>query len=228
MRIDVALQFEGSTALWLHLRYLVEEISLWHNGTLLQLDANTRTVFAGRIVRQQWDDFQLTPHGLQGYRIEGKRPAQFSQQYPRFAQHWDLASFGLDWLKDFTLAAPVRRPDLDLDGFPRPAAVQSPFALAFYWIRFLHPGEQHAQVFLPGFKVNKLADLAITRVPAAHGPIWRSELHHPTLNASPPSTVQAQVSADGHLQFLSFELHGSAGSAGGSLHQGGCTGIAAQ
>jgi hypothetical protein len=227
MRVGVALQFEATTTLWLHLRYLVEEISEWRNGALLRLDANTRYIFAGHVVRQQWDDFKLTQKGLQAYRIEGKRPAQFGLQYPRFAQHWDIAAFGLPWLDDYASAAPVRRPDLDLDRVPQSAAPQSPFALAFYWVRFLHPGAQHAQVFLPGFKADKLADIAISPVAGANGQTWHADLHHSYLSAAPPSTATAQIAADGHLQRFSFELHGSAGSAGGSLRQAGCTGSTA-
>ena len=224
VRIDVALRFDATTALWLHVRYLIEEISQWRNGTLLRLDTNTRYVFAGRVVRQQWDEFRPGRDGLQGYRIEGKRPAQFRQQYPRFVQHWDLAAFGLDWLEDFTAAAPVRRPDLDLRS-AEAEAVQAPFAFALYWLRFLHPTEQHVRVFLPGFKADKLADVVMTPGPAARDRIWRSELHHPYLGPSPASIATAQLSADGQLQHLSFELHGSAGSARGSLHQTGCAGV---
>ena len=228
VRVDVTVQFEATTALWLHLRYLVEEVSEWRNGTLLRLDANTRYLFAGHVVRQQWDEFRRTREGLRAYRIEGKRPAEFRQQYPGFAQHWDLTSFGLDWLNDFSSAAPVRRPDLDLGRSTLSAEVQPPFALAVYWVRFLRPNQQHAQVFLPGFKADKLADLSLTPVSAAPGRVWHSELHHPYLDAAPPSTATAQISADGHLRLLSFDLHGSAGSAAGTLHQAGCTGNSAQ
>ncbi len=224
MRVDVAVRFEATTALWLHLHYLVEEISQWRNGALLRLDANTRYMFAGHIVRQQWDEFRSAPDGLQGYRIEGKRPAQFRRQHPRFAQHWDLASFGANWLNEFASAAPDRRPDLDLPRLPEVAAVQSPFALAFYWVRFLHPGARHEPVFLPGFKADKRADIAMESATAGDGRLWRAVLHHSYLSAAPASTAAAQISADGHLQRLSFALHGSAGSATGSLHQAGCAG----
>jgi hypothetical protein len=223
-RIDVVLQFDAVSRLWLHLRYLVEELSEWRNGTLLRVDANTRYVFAGHVVRQQWDDFQRTSDGLQAYRIEGKRPAQFRGQYPRFQQHWDLADFGLPWLDDYAGAAPVRRPDLDLKHPQQTAELQSPFALAFYWVRFLPPHEQPAQVFLPGFKADKTAGVAMTPLAAANGRTWIAHLHHSYLYASPPSTATAEISPDGHLQRLAFALHGAAGSAGGSLQQAGCTG----
>ncbi len=223
-RVDVALQFEATTALWLHIRYLVEEISEWRNGVLQRLDANTRYVFAGHVVRQQWDDFRRTPKGLQAERIEGKRAPQFSHQYPRFASHWDLAAFGLPWLEDYAWAAPVPRPDLDLAPVPQSGEVQAPFALAFYWVRFLHPGAQYATVFLPGFKADKLADLTLTPVASPAGTTWRADLHHAWLSKTPPSTATAHISNDGHVQRLSFELHGSAGSAGGTLTQIGCTG----
>ena len=107
---------------------------------------------------------------------------------------------------------------------PASTPVQSPFALAFYWIRFLHQGVQHQPVFLPGFKADKLADLAIHAGPAGNGRLWRADLHHSWLSAAPPSTATAQISEDGHLDLLSFELHGSAGSAHGILHAAGCVG----
>ncbi len=225
-RVDVTLRFEATTALWLHLHYLVEEISQWRNGVLLRLDANTRYVFAGHVVRQQWDDFQQTRGGLQALRIEGKRPAQFRRHYPRFARYWDLATFGQDWLDAYASAGPDRRPDLDLSRLPQLPPVQSPFALAFYWLRFLHPGARRAQVFLPGFKADKLADVAMTANVAGHGMLWHAALHHAYLSAAPPSFATAQISPDGHLQTLSFELHGAAGSGSGSLREAGCTGSA--
>ncbi len=226
-QIDVVLRFEATKFPWLHLQYLVEELSQWRNGTLVRLDANTRYIFAGHIVRQQWDDFQRTGEGLQAHRIEGKRYAQFRRQYPRFAQHWDLAAFGSDWLNDYAAAAPDRRPDLDLPKPPVLPALQSPFALAFYWVRFLPPDTRHEPVFLPGFKADKLADTAMNPVAAAHGRVWQAQLHHPYLSAAPVSIAAAQIAPDGHLQSLSFTLHGSAGTASGSLHQAGCTGTLA-
>jgi hypothetical protein len=228
VRVGVAVRFEATTGLWLHLRYLVEEISEWRNGALLRLDANTRYVFAGRVMRQQWDEFRTAAAGLQAHRIEGKRSAQFSRQFPGFARHWDLNAFGGDWLDDYVSAAPERRPDLDLHRRAHDAAVQTPFALAFYWVRFLPPTAQRAQVFLPGFKADKLAELAMSPVPADHGVVWRAALHHPYLSAAPPSSATAAIAADGHLQLLTFELHGSAGSARGTLHLAGCRGTAAR
>jgi hypothetical protein len=230
-RVDVAVRFEATTALWLHLHYLVEEISQWRNGALLRLDANTRYVFAGHVVRQQWDDFKPAGDGLQAYRIEGKRLAQFRRQFPHLARHWDLADFGANWLDDYAAAAPDRRPDLDLQHLPGSASVQSPFALAFYWVRFLplggQSGGQRKQVFLPGFKADKLADVVMNSVAAAPGHLWRAELHHPYLSAAPASYATAQISSDGHLQRLSFTLHGAAGSASGDLDEAGCQGTAA-
>ena len=224
-RVDVALRFDATTPFWLHLRYLVEEKSEWRNGALQHLDANTRYVFAGRVVRQQWDDFTLTPEGLQARRIEGKRPAEFGRQYPLFAQHWDLGAFGQPWTADFAAASPVRRRDLDL---PRTAAMQSPFGMAFYWVRFLQADARHVPVFLPGFKTDKLADVAMTPGSATSGRHWLAGLHHPWLSAVQPSIAAADISADEHLERLSFELHGSAGSAGGVLRQAGCSGAASR
>jgi hypothetical protein len=224
VRVDVTLRFEAITSFWLHVHYLVEEISVWRDGTLLRLDANTRYMLGGHVVRQQWDDFRATQGGLQAYRIEGKRPAEFRRQHPRFAKFWDLQTFGRDWLHDCALASPDRRPDLDFRHLPQSGAVRSPFTLAFYWVRFLHPGAQAAQIFLPGFKADKLAGIALTPVADQGGILWRAGLHHPYLSAAPASSATARITGDGYLRLLTFELHGSAGSAGGSLHLAGCSG----
>ncbi len=221
-RVDVALRFEATTAIWLHIRYLVEEISLWRDGVLQRLDTNTRTIMDGRVTRQQWDDFRQGSGGFLAYRVQGKTLAQFRQQFPPFARHWDLASFGTQWLDDYAAAPPQRRPDLDLTG-PQ-ATLRSPFAMAFYWVRFLRPGAQRVSVFLPGFKADKLADVALAPALGSGGALWRAVLHHPDLSAAPPSTAAARISPDGHLQILAFELHGAMGSARGVVHEMGCAG----
>jgi hypothetical protein len=227
VHIDVVVRLEATTGLWLHLRYLVEEISEWRHGTLQRLDANTRYLFDGRVVRQQWDDFRSARDGLEAYRLQGKRKAQFGEQYPRFAQHWDLADFGAPWLDDYARAGPDRRPDLDLKPVPS-GSLKSPFALAFYWVRFLPPGRQHVPVFLPGFKVDKVADVELAPGAATRGHLWQADLHHAYLYSAPVSRATAEISGDGYLKALSFELHGSAGSATGSLQAAGCTGSAAR
>jgi hypothetical protein len=223
-RVDVAIRFEAVAAFWLHVKYLIEEISAWRKGDLLRLDLNNRYLLAGRVVRQQWDEFHDVGGSLQAYRLQGKTSAQFSRRYPQFARHWDLAAFGQPWLDDYASATPDRRPDLDLERLPQAAAVQSPFALAFYWVRFLRPARQRLPVFLPGFKRAKLADVAMVPGAAAPGTLWRAELHHPYLSDVPPSDATAQISQDRHLERLTFDLHTPAGSASGNLYQGGCTG----
>jgi hypothetical protein len=224
-RLDVTVRFEATTALWLHLSYLIEEITRWRNEALVRMDVNTRYILAGHVVRQQWDEFRPAANGLEAYRIQGKRNAQFLQRYPHFARHWNVAAFGQPWLDDYASAAPDRRPDLDLSA--QSGGVQSPFALAFYWVRFLNAGAQPLRVFLPGFKADKLADIAMAPVATGDGRLWRADLHHPYLGATPPSSAAAHISPDRHLLRLSFEAHFLSGwSAGGVLHQAGCAGTA--
>gem|GEM_PF-1479819 len=225
-RVDVAVAFEATTAIWFHIRYLVEEISQWRDGALQRLDTNTRTIMDGRVTRQQWDDFEPHAGGLQAYRVQGKTLAQFARQFPPFARHWDLASFGTQWLSDYAAAPPQRRPDLDLTAVPPNATVRSPFAMAFYWVRFLPPGARPVSVFLPGFKADKLADVALAPAPGSGGRVWRAVLHHAYLRAAPASTAVARISPDGYLQVLAFEFHSTAGSARGVVHAAGCSGTA--
>ena len=96
--------------------------------------------------------------------------------------------------------------------------------MAFYWIRWLRRGEQTVQVFLPGFKKERLMKLPITFVPSSGGTVWQAPLHHSAFSESPVSVATAHISPDGHLLRLAVEVHGSRGSGRGLITEDGCDG----
>ncbi|WP_428377105.1 hypothetical protein [Lichenicoccus sp.] len=221
LRLDVRLQLDATPLLLVHTHYLMQEISVWHRDGLAQLAVNSRYRFNDHIVRQQWDVYDRTPGGLAAWRVQGKRPAEFRRQHPRFAAHWDPASFGAPWLGDYEMDAAARRPDLDLAHDMRP--VRSPLALAFYWLRWLdRPGK--VAVYLPGFKEQKLVELGIGAASMAAPRTWQATPRYPGLSPSQPSTVTAAMASDRHLLRLGFDLHGVAHSARASIALTGCTG----
>ncbi len=225
-RVDVTVTFEATTLPWLHIHYLIEEISSWRAGEMESVAVNNRYFVGDRIVRQQWDEFRRGTDGLQARRVQAKTLDDFRLRHPGFVQHWDPAMFGRPWLDDYDSAAPERRPDLDLKGSPLPAGLRSPFAMAFYWVRWLSPGGQDVPVFLPGFKHDRLVDLPFAVADSAEGTAWQTPLRYPELSENPASTATAWMSADGHLQQLAFEVHLWRGSARGLIHQEGCEGAA--
>ena len=159
-RVDVALAFEATPMLWVHVQYLIEEVSTWRAGELESVAVNSRYSVGGHIVRQQGDEFERGTDGLQARRVQAKTLADFRRRHPLFVRHWDVVTFGLPWLADYPLASPERRPDLDLTGSPLPSGLRSPLALAFYWVRQLPSDGQDVPVFLPGFKTERLVELA--------------------------------------------------------------------
>jgi hypothetical protein len=209
---------------WFGVHYLVEEVSSWHDGQLESVAVNSRYLVGDHIVRQQWDDFQRGPDGLQAYRVQAKNLADFRRRHPGFIQHWDPATFGQPWLDDYPAASPERRVDLDLKGAPLPARLRSPLALAFYWVRWLRRSSQDVPVFLPGFKTERLVELPIVPTGSSSGPVWLASLHYPMLRDSPSSTATALISPDGHLLRIAFELHTFRGSGQGTIRQDGCIG----
>ena len=221
-RIDVAGDFEATTMLWFRIHYLLEEVSTWRGGELQSVSMNSRYLLGDHVVRQSWDDFRRGGDGLQAYRVQGKTLADFRLKHPGFARHWDPATFGQPWLRDYPSAPPERRADLDLTRAP--AGLRSPLALAFYWIRWLPRGEQTVPVFLPGFKQERLVELPIAGVPSSGGIVWRAPLRYPTFDATPVSFATARISADRHLLQLAVEVHGSRGSGRGLIAEDGCTG----
>lgn len=223
-RVDVAVTFEATGMGWFGVHYLMEEISTWRAGEIQSVAVNSRYLLGEHIVRQQWDDFQRGPGGLQGRRVQAKTLDDFRLKHAGFAEHWDPVTFGRPWLRDYPSAGPERRPDLDLMGAPLPSGLRPPLAMAFYWVRFLPPGSQDVPVFLPGFKANRLAELPVMAAPWADGVLWQTQLRHPSLSESPASTATAWVSPDRHLLQLAFELHLWLGSGRGLIRQQGCEG----
>jgi hypothetical protein len=225
--VDVRLQLDANPMLFVHTHYLMQEISVWQAGGLARLAVNSRYRVNTHLVRQQWDVFERGSDGLEAYRVQGKTFAEFRRRHPGFAQHWDPVMFGLPWLDDFPRAGAERRPDLDLGGAS--AGLRSPLALAFYWSRRLPPAGGFVPVFLPGFKTEKRADLAIasaSALPGAGQVVRQALLRHPALSGTAPSTVMAWLSADRHLLQLAFDVHGAGRHARGLIDQQGCTGTA--
>jgi hypothetical protein len=223
-RVDVAMTFEATMFLWLHIHYLIEEISTWRAGELQRLAVNTRYLVGHSVIRQQWDDFQRAADGLQAYRVQAKTLADLRRRHPGFVQHWDPSTFGQPWFEDYPAASPERRPDLDLRGAPFPSGVRSPLALAFYWIRWLPDRGQNVSVFLPGFKADQLVQLPITATVSASRTEWHAPLRYSKLSQMPGSTATAWTSADRHLLQLAFEVHEAHGSARGLINQQDCVG----
>ena len=139
-------------------------------------------------------------------------------------QHWDPETFGAPWLQDYQAAVPERRPDLDLPAAIHANALRTPFAMAFYWVRFLPPHGQDVTVFLPGFKADKVAELPISAVPSSDGLLWYAPLRYPAFSLRPVSSATALTTRDGHLRELAFDLHGARGSARGLIRAQGCQG----
>ena len=225
--VDATLSLRA-TALWFfNVQYLTEEISTWRDGELQSVAANTRTLSDGRPVRQQWDLFTRGSGGLEGWRVQARTLAEFRRKHPGFVRHWDPVSFGSTWLADYAAAGPQRRPDLDLPSASVLPGLRTPLAMAFYWTRWVPSGGQTAPVFLPGFKRDALADLAVTPsgAPNAAWQLWRVALRHPALGAGNPSEAEAWVSTDRHLLQLAFDVHARQGVARGTVRALGCQGV---
>jgi hypothetical protein len=223
-RIEVEMTFETTGMFWLPIHYLVDEISTWQMGEMEGVAVNTRYLVGDHIVRQQWDTFQRGPDGLQAHRVQAKTFADFRHRHPGFVQHWDPATFGSPWLQDYQSASSERRADLDLKATPLPSGLRPPLAMAFYWVRWLQHDGQDVPIFLPGFKADQLAEVPIAGAAAVGGQLWRAPLHYPALSERPASSATALTSSDGHLLQLAFEVHGSFGSAHGTIRQQGCEG----
>ena len=223
--VDVRVTLSATQFAWLKIHYLMEERSTWRGGTLTDLFENTRYYVNDHIVRQMWDRFQPTPSGLQGYRVQGKHEDEFKAKFPGFARFWDPATFGQDWWSAFAAAPPQRRSDLDLAAQAFPANMRTPFATAFYWVRYLSPAQTTFGEFLLGFKTYKTMEISLSPSPVDSGATaWHVPLHYIALSETPVSNATAIVSRDRHLQLLAFELHGSAGSAHGVIVPEGCAG----
>lgn len=222
--VDVLGAFEGTPWPFIHVRYLMEELSRWRSGQLQEVAVNTRYLVEGHIIRQLWDDYTADEHGMTAYRLEGS-PAHIQQKHPGFIRHWDPATFGQPWLQDFRAAHPDRRRDLDLPRSSMRPDLRVPLALAFYWSRWPPPGAQTVAVFLPGFKKDKIADLTV-QPDGSPGDGWRQwqiTVRYPGLSMSQPSTAIAQVSTDGHLLQLAGRVVARNLVGHGQIRQQGCT-----
>jgi hypothetical protein len=223
--VDVRATLAATQLGLLHLHYLMEERSTWRGTALTDLYENTRYYVNEHIVRQMWDRFDPAPSGLRAYRVQGKHEAEFKAKFPGFAQFWDPAAFGQDWWSAFATAPPQRRRDLDLPAQEFPMNMRTPFATAFYWVRFLPATPTAFGEFLLGFKTYKTMEISLSPSGSdGGGTVWHVPLHYVALNEKPGSNATAVVSRDRHLQRLAFELHGPAGSARGSIVPEGCEG----
>ena len=208
--------------LW-EIQFLAQEVSTWRNGELQSVAVNGRYSVNGRAKRQQWDVFARTPDGLQATRVQAKTLRDFARRHPAFAVHWDPAQFGRAWLADYPAAQPERRTDLDLPRAAMPAGTRTPFALAFYWSRWLPAAGGTVPVFLPGWKRDARLDAPVT--PVAPGR-WRMALRHPALDGA-SSWAEAAVSADHRLLRLTFDVRAPAGDGQGWVDGTGCQGTPA-
>jgi hypothetical protein len=222
--VDVAAVFDSTSMFLFGVHYLLEEVSVWRRRQLQNVAVNSRYLLGHRIVRQLWDEFQRGVDGMQAERVAAKTLADLRRQHPAFVQHWDPATFGQPWLRDYPSANPERRIDLDLHTTPFPPALRSPLALAFYWVRWLPHLGQDIPVFLPGFKSDRLIEVPIAPTPAPAGNGWRAVLHYPSLSEHQDSTASAVVSPDGHLLRIAFELHTAYGPGRGEITLQNCEG----
>src|ERR1700733_11625839 len=187
--VDVIVQFMATPWPLVHIRYLMQEVSVWKSDQLQSVATNSRYLVGGHIVRQIWDLFDRRPDGLEAYRLEGKTLDDFRRKYPAFVRHWEPANFGQPWIQDYRLAGAERRPDLDLPASSVGPDLRSPLALAFYWSRRIPRSGQAGTVFLPGFKKAKRVDLTIGAVePSGAGQqVWQTSIRYPALGSAHPS-----------------------------------------
>ena len=215
--VDVLARLDAKPGWFWAIQYLAEEISTWRAGELQSVAANNRYVVNGRPSRQQWDVFTRGPDGLLASRVQSRSLPEFRRRHPAFAGHWDPARFGQPWLPDYPAAQPERRPDLDLAQAAMPPRTRTPYALAFYWSRWLPEAGGTVPVFMPGWKRDARLDAEVA--PAGPGR-WRMALRYP--GGAAPSSAEAVVSPDHRLLRLSFDVHAAAGSGQGWVDRTEC------
>ena len=218
LTLDVTARLDAKYLWFWTVQYLAEEISTWRAGELQSVAVNNRTIINGRPSRQQWDVLTRGPDGLVASRVQSRSLPEFRRRHPAFAGHWDPSQFGQPWLPDYPAAQPERRPDLDLAQSAMPLRTRTPYALAFYWSRWLPEAGGTVPVFMPGWKRDARLDAQVA--PAGPGR-WRMTLRHPGLGAA-PSSAEAVVSADHQLQRLSFDVRAAAGSGQGWVDRAEC------
>jgi hypothetical protein len=224
--VDVIGRFVATPMPFVHLTYLMQEISIWTSGQLQSVAANSRYIIDSHIVRQEWDLFDRGTDGLEAYRLQGKSLDDIRRKYPSFVRHWDPANFGQPWIEDYRLAKAERRPDLDLPATSVLPDLRSPLALAFYWSRRIPVSGQAASVFLPGFKRDKRVDLTIAAAEPPHDGkrLWQTSVRYPGLSLTHASTATAWVSVDGHLLQLAGSVQTDSYTASGVIRQESCNG----
>ena len=226
--VDVVAGIKATPILFVHINYLMEEISTWRSGQLQRVAVNSRYIVDNHVIRQEWDLFDRGAAGLEAYRLQGKTPRDLLLRHPAFIRHWNPANFGEPWLQDYQSAGPERRPDLDLPRTSLRPNLRSPLALAFYWSRQLPSNGQATTVFLPGFKRDKRVDLTITEAEPPHDgrQVWQTSVRYPALSKTRASTADAWVSMDGHLLQLTVSVQSGSGNLHGVVRQVGCNGTA--
>jgi hypothetical protein len=224
--VDVTARVAARSFGLIDWQYLYQEIGTWRNGEPRSVGVNHRYSVAGIIQRQLWDVFNRTAGGMEAYRVQGKTLDDFQTRHPGFVSHWDSATFGEPWLRDYAAAPPERRADLDLPRASMPAGLGTPLPLAFFWVRWADAGERTVPVFLPGFKRDARVDIRV----ASHGRDANGLLHlhtavrSPQLSETEVSTGDAWISPDHHLVRVTFDARGDHGSAQGEVRLDGCEG----
>lgn len=193
LQIDVRIRLDATPwHLW-PVQFLAQELSTYRNGTLQSVAINGRWSSGGTLRRQYWDVFTPSYTGLIAQRIQVKRESDLERRHPSFAPYWNPATFAQPWLPTFNIAAPDRRPDLDLPTAQIPPGLKPPLALALYWSR--QPLAPTIPIFLPGWK----HDARLTGTTTHTGQTTRLTLPHPAL--SPASFIETTQNPHAlHLQ----------------------------
>ena len=207
-------------------QYLYQEIGSWRDGELQSIGVNQRYSVVGSIRRQQWDVFRRGPDGMAAYRVQAKTLADFQEKHPGFVRHWNPATFGEPWLRDYASAPPERRADLDLPKASMPPGLGTPLLLAFFWVRWAGDQGRTVPVFLPGFKHDARIDIRVVSRGVEGGGLLHlhTSIRHPQLNKTEVSTGDAWISPDHHLVRVRFDARADYGSAEGELRLDGCQG----
>ena len=225
--VDVAANVKARSFGLIDWQYLYQEIGTWRDGELQTIGVNHRYSVIGSIRRQQWDLFRRAPSGMQAWRVQAKTLADFETKHPGFVRHWSPASFGENWLPDYSAAPPERRTDLDLPRESMPPGLGTPLLMAFWSVRWAGNQERNVPVFLPGFKHDSRADILVNALGTEPGGLLHlhTSARHPQLSEVKVSTGDAWISADHHLVRETFEAHTDTASAHGELHLDGCQGV---
>jgi len=228
--VDVIVRFMATPWPFVHIRYLMQEVSTWKSDQLQSVAANSRYLMDGHIMRQTWDLFDRGTNGLEAYRLDGKTLGDFRRKYPAFVSHWAPANFGQAWVQDYRLAGAERRRDLDLPASSVGPDLRSPLALAFYWSRWIPRSGEATTVFLPGFKKDKRLDLTIGAVESSRDgqQVWQTSIRYPALSMTHASTAKAWVSTDRHLLQLTGSVQSGSYTGDGVIRLEGCDGTAEQ